>query len=154
MVGARSDRDAFAGTPVDRLGQAQDVVPWHGAVAQRHPRRARFAVQIDRPAIERCQKLAAQQWMDRCAPIRGTRTQRDVQSLFERVLGAACNQCTGAFHQNPLGADRNVLPSDDRGAFDMQRTNINVLIDDQGATDIDSDGLTPDWQLSAPGMRI
>ena len=59
MIGARGDRDTFAGAPVNRLRQAQGVVTRRGAVTQRHPGRARLAMQIDRPAIESSKKLAA-----------------------------------------------------------------------------------------------
>ncbi len=65
MIGARSDRNALAGPPVDRLRQAQRVVTRSGAAAQRHPRRARLTVQIDRPAVDRRQKFAAELRMRR-----------------------------------------------------------------------------------------
>ncbi len=64
MIRARSDRNALAGAPVNRLRQAQRVATRDGAITQRDPRRTRFTVQIDSAAIEGRQKFAAQLRMD------------------------------------------------------------------------------------------
>ncbi len=77
-----------------------------------------------------------------------------MEALFERLLGASGDQRTGTFDQDPFGADCDVAPLDDGGAFDVQRAHVDVLIDDQGAADVDGDGFAAGRQLSTPGVRI
>ena len=67
VIGAGSDRNVFAGAPVDRLRQAKRVVTRRSAVAKRHPGSARLAVQIDCSAVQSRQELAAQLRMCRGA---------------------------------------------------------------------------------------
>ena len=120
MIGARSDSNALSGAPIHGLRQAQRVVAGRCAVAERHPGCTRFTMQIYRSAIKRRQKLAAQLRVRSYTRLRHARTQRDMQSLLERLLSATGNQRTSAFDQDPFGADRDVAPFDDRSAFDVQ----------------------------------
>ena len=154
MIGARSDRNALAGAPVDRLRQAQRVVTRSSAIAKRHPGGARLAVQIDCSAVDRCQELAAELRMRRGTLLACTRTQRDMKPLLEWLLGSAGNQRTSAFNQDPLGADRDVASLDDHRAFDVQRAYIEVLVDDQRAATVDSYRFAASREVPTPRMRV